>query len=151
MADHDCIAIAKAAAAQLLAAVDSFSQSFTPQYKLIPGGELKDLEDVAVQIRPAGTEKRFRSRVSLLVDYTVEISVRKHAPGTEAQMTTIAEEVLRLAQEIEDWWAFRPLTGRTERLLSFGTTDVYQDSLKNKRVIGANIVLVFQGEKEPGS
>jgi len=147
--DADAIAIAKAAAAELLAAAGAFSQPIEPEYKLVPSLELKDLDKVKVQVRPAGTQRRYLTRSTTAVEYTIEISIRKHAPGNDAHAEKIAEEVILLAQEIEDWWAFRSLAGREERLVSFGSTDVYQaESLKTKRVIGANVVLVFRGERE---
>jgi len=99
------IDIADAVVAEL--AEGSFSQSFTPVRRVLPGHELADLKDLRVTVVPKALEIESASRAASRFDVQVDVGIQKRVG---AAMDAEVADLLGLVEEIAEFLRKRPLT-----------------------------------------
>lgn len=144
MPDSTSIAIAKAVTADLAAAQSQFGESYLAEFSLLPSAELKDLKNLKMSVRPGGDRMNgFASRNMSQHDYLIEVCLRQYVNGDDAAQ---AERLIRLNEQISDYFRFQKPTGRDERLIAVESTLAYDpDALDTQRVIKSTVVLAFRG------
>ena len=98
------IDIADAVAAEL--AGGEFSESFTPERRVLPDYELADLKDLRVTVVPRGVEISGASRALCQHDFQIDVGVQKKV-GTD--LDAEVAELLGLVEEIAEFLKRRPL------------------------------------------
>lgn len=145
----EAIEISKAVAARLTAAsqagqIGEFS--FIAEHSLMPVTTLEEVQSTKVQTRPRGDIRSFASRTRTQHDYPIEIIVRRHVTKADS---LIAEELLRMAEAIADFWRFLgpgdALTGRDERLVGEVLVAFDDETILEQSVIKNVITTTFRG------
>jgi len=137
------IDIADAVAAELAGGAENFSQSFTPERRVLPDYELADLKDLRVTVVPRGVEVTGSSRSLSQHDFQIDIGVQKKV-GT--QLDTEVGELVGLVEEIAEFLQRRRLTDVPEA--AWGKTanePVYApDHLAEKRLFTSVLTLTYR-------
>jgi len=104
--------IADAVVTELASGGEGFSESFTPERRVLPHYELADLKDLRVTVVPRGVEITGASRTLSQHDVQIDIGIQKKLlAGAEAgtDVDTQVAELLSLVEEIAEFLQRRPL------------------------------------------
>lgn len=133
--------IARTVVAQLN---DALSQSF--RFDVMPDIELKDLADSTLgTVRDIDDVMTFAggSRSMTRHEYLIEVCLRRRVSH---QNDVLVSQTKLLLQQVCEYFRFRELTGRPERLVRAENHRLYYDQIMQSRgVIQTSVTLVFQG------
>ena len=135
------IDIADAVAAEL--ASGEFSESFTPERRVLPDCELADLKDLRVTVVPRGVEITGASRTLSHHDVQIDIGVQKKVGNDlDADVT----ELLGLVEEIAEFLTRRPLAAVPQACwVKTANEPVYApDHLAEKRLFTSVVTLTYR-------
>lgn len=143
------IDIADAVTAELAGGAEGFSESFTPERRVLPDYELADLKDLRVTVVPRGVEITGASRTLSRHDVQIDIGVQqKLSAGTEAgtDMDTQVAELLGLVEEIAEFLQRRPLAAMPQAVWVTTSNDpVYApDHLADKRLFTSVLTVTYR-------
>jgi DNA-binding XRE family transcriptional regulator len=143
MASAVLIDVADAVVADLNAA--TLSQPVTAARLYLPQFDLKEMTTLHVSVVPKAETIAAASRASTQHDYAIDVGVQKKlAAGDNAEI----DPLMLLAQEIADYFRFRPLTGRTERWVRTEVKAPYSpEHLDQLRQFTSVVTLVFRGAR----
>ena len=135
------IDVADAVVADLNAA--TLSQPVTAARTYLPQFDLKEMTTLHVTVVPKAEGIAVASRASTQHDYSVDVGVQKKlAAGNNAEI----DPLMLLAQEIADYFRFRPLVGRPERWVRTEVKAPYSpEHLDQLRQFTSVVTLTFRG------
>jgi len=102
-------AIADAATTELNSG--SFSQPLTAQRLHLPRFELPEMAELRVSVVPVGVEIGIVARHQTAERYRIDVGVQKKLPADATAESDEADALLKLAQEIGQFFRFRRLAG----------------------------------------
>jgi hypothetical protein len=121
----------------------SLSQDLSIERRLVPEFDVKELGTLKTTVRPAGEEIAFESRAATRHDYVIEICLWKKVTTDDGPAV---EELITLLQEVADYFRFRQVTGRAERMAGVRTIVHYEDETQRSHRLYRGIVqLLFRG------
>jgi len=133
--------IARVVASQLSGAL---SQTFS--YDVMPDIDLKDLAGSTLgTVRDINEEMTFAggSRSLSRHEYHIEVCLRRQVSHSG---DVHVSQLKKFLQQVAEYFRFRELTDRPERLIRADSRRIMEDeAFKDRGVIKASIVLVFQG------
>ena len=135
------IDIADAVAAEL--AGGEFSQSFTPERRVLPDYELADLKDLRVTVVPHGLEITGATRALSQYDVQTDVGVQKKiAADIDAEVA----DLLGLVEEIAEFLKRRPLAALSQAVWVKTANDpVYApDHLAEKRLFTSVLTVTYR-------
>lgn len=135
------IDIADAVTAEL--ADGTFSQSFTPQRKLLPEFDLADLKDLRVTVVPKTLEVGGATRATQQYEVAIDIGIQKKLG---ADLETEVAALLGLVDEIVAYMTRRPLAALPNAAWVAASNDpIYApDHLATQRVFTSVLTLTYR-------
>jgi len=133
--------IADAVVAEL--ASGAFSQSFSPERRVLPEYELADLKDLRVTVVPRSVEITGSSRTMSQHDVQVDVGVQKRlAKNLDAEVASL----LSLVDEIAEFLKRRPLQGAPYAVwVRTANEPVYApDHLAEKRLFTSVLTVTYR-------
>ena len=137
------IDIADAVAAEL--ASGEFSESFTPERRVLPDYELADLKDLHVTVVPRGVEISGASRALCQHDFQIDVGVQKKL-SAGADIDTEVAELIGLVEEIAEFLQRRRLADVPEAAWVKTANDpVYApEHLAEKRLFTSVVTVTYR-------
>jgi hypothetical protein len=145
MATAKLVAIADEVETTLDAA--SLEIAFTSTRRYVPYDQLKDLETISVSVVPQAERAVPDNRAEWSYEYDIFIFVQKRltSAATEATDITAVDSVVKLAQDIADYFRFVRPTVQDVPLIAIETIPWNFEALQDKKLIISTVKLTFRG------
>lgn len=143
MADPQIVQLADAIVTDLDAA--TLSVAFTPVRTFVPITSHEALSSILVEVVPVSEVAVRSSRANWQNDYTLNIGVRKQVGNDTAAVAAL----LRLAEEIFDYYRTTTPSGRTDVLMSRAWLQMIAfEGLEERREFGSFQTLTFRSFRD---